>query len=309
MNKSILSLITLSYLVIGCGGGNGSGESSSSQTTIETITEAKEAYNSLDMNPNFTSLRSGQLQKSSVQHSNSTEKEELQELIGDDLLPVVSDMLSLKQFQKSQQNQKITTRDCPYGGSVSTDESEDSSKSILTFNSCKNTRKSVLNGTITMAENQDNNSIKLSIDATNKDGDRTVSFNSTWVLQMIENPPELRFTIDGSIKTKNGSSEFSNLIYNKMKIFFGKDDSSAWKTVDGSISIENNCFTKHYTFTTPQKLRYGNSYENNTKSGILKINNSTYTFESPYVTIKTTSAEETILQSELKNQNTPIECK
>jgi len=72
--------------------------------------------------------------------------------------------------------------------------------------------------------------------------------------------------------------------------------------------LESNCYSKSYNFSTKEKL-ISRDDSSHIESGILQINNALYTFEDPYVTIKTASNEETILQSELKKTMHIEECK
>lgn len=82
-----------------------------------------------------------------------------------------------------------------------------------------------------------------------------------------------------------------------------------WSTIDGDMSVVSKCFSGNYDFKTISKIYDAQDGSDNAESGTLELNGVRYTFSNPYVTIKTATEEETILQSELeKRMNTSSTC-
>jgi hypothetical protein len=78
--------------------------------------------------------------------------------------------------------------------------------------------------------------------------------------------------------------------------------------MDGELSIVSKCSTESFNLKTIEKLIYVSDYTGNIKSGVLEINSATYTYNDPYVTIKTALEEQIILQEEIDLTNDTIHC-
>ena len=107
--------------------------------------------------------------------------------------------------------------------------------------------------------------------------------------------------LDGNEKIvmSNMTIEDVELSFSSSKLTIVENETEHWSTIDGDISITSKCFSGNYNFETIEKLYDAQDDSNNTESGILKLNDVTYTFENPNVTIKLGDEEETIPQSEL----------
>ena len=88
-----------------------------------------------------------------------------------------------------------------------------------------------------------------------------------------------------------------------------ENESEYWSTMDGDIKVTAKCFSGNYDFKTISKVYDAQDGTDNAESGIFELNGARYTFSNPYVTIKTATEEETILQSELeKRMNNSTTC-
>ena len=81
-----------------------------------------------------------------------------------------------------------------------------------------------------------------------------------------------------------------------------ENENEYWSTMDGDISIASKCFSGNYDFKTISKVYEVQDGSDNVESGSFELNGVRYTFSNPYVTIKTATEEETILQSELEKR-------
>jgi len=100
-----------------------------------------------------------------------------------------------------------------------------------------------------------------------------------------------------NLTMKDGEIEIS-----ANQLIFVENSTAYWSTIDGDIKIVSKCFSGSFNLTTLEKIYDAQDGSDNAESGILKMNGVTYTFNNPYVTIKTATEEETILQSELEKR-------
>ena len=104
-------------------------------------------------------------------------------------------------------------------------------------------------------------------------------------------------TTMSNLTMKDGEIEIS-----ANQLIFVENSTAYWSTMDGDMKIVSKCFSGNYNFTTVEKIYEAQDGSDNVEFGILKLNGVTYTFNNPHVTIKTSTEEETILQSELEKR-------
>jgi len=153
-------------------------------------------------------------------------------------------------------------------------------------------------------ENKYNSILTLSY-YTEKDIDGEKYFNITEEWSEDENNTE-KTEINGVIKQTSKTGEINKISFNKYIEKYSNDES--WFSIDGGIGLESKCATGNYQFKTIEKLVEAKDGSENVESGILNINEATYTFENQSVTIKTPSEEETLLQSELEKEMESDSC-
>jgi len=276
-----LSLVTLAILISGCGGESSNNTPPAQADEAKTITEAEKNLNVLSS----LSMKS--------------------------ISPDVVTGSSLKVFNKTISNkvtnQKAVTVSCSNGGTININVSDDEKRFHYSFKSCKND-VSFINGEMTMIQKNSENTELTYDKLTIKNEDGTQYMNLTMKINEESSTQIDTFSIDGIVNQTSKSGEKNNI---EFKHFVLKDknqdkvtSNESWTTQDGTVVVESKCTTGTYTFKTIEKLVNTKDKSDNIESGILKINDATYTFENPYVTIKVGSKEETIKQSELEKHMT-----
>lgn len=124
--------------------------------------------------------------------------------------------------------------------------------------------------------------------------------NGNMTIENFSNENKVTFT---NLELKSSDS---NVTITKMVLVNHKIEK--WTTIDGDITIVSPCFSGTYNYETIEKIYDTQDDSNNSESGILKMNDVTYTFNNPYVTIKIGDTEETILQSELEKRMDSSSC-
>jgi len=280
-----LSLVAMTILISGCGGGNSNNSTPNSPVGSGDSHEAKtvaEAEKNLNV---FTSLSIKSISSDAVTRSSSKAFNK-----------VISNKVT---------NQKAVTVSCSNGGTVTMNVSDDEKRFHYSFKSCKND-DSFINGEMTMVQTDSENTELTYDKLTIKDKDGTQYMNLTMKINEDSSTQIDTFSIDGIVNQTSKSGEKNNI---EFKHFVSKDknqdkvtSSESWSTLDGTVVVESKCTTGTYTFKTIEKLVDATDGSDNIESGILKLNGATYTFENPYVTIKAGSQEETIKQSELEKR-------
>lgn len=279
-----LSLIALTILISGCGGGGSSSSTPASPANTNEAKTVKEAEKNLNAFSTFNAVN----------------------------LSIATDS-NTKALNKAISNkfgtQKTTTINCNDGGTLTGTLSDDEKTLKYSFNNCKNDTSSIDGEMILITT--DKNNIKLTYNAlTLKDVRGTQYMNLTMEINIDSSSKIETAAINGVIKQTFTSQEVNNISF-KDFISTSKDTSDeSWSTIDGTITLESKCTTGTYVFETVEKLVDATDGSDNTESGILKLNGATYTFENPHVTIEAGSESETITQSELeKRMSTHNACK
>ena len=269
MNFFKLSLVTVSLLLVGCGSSD-SKSSSPDDTKVATVADAQKNFKALSA---FSGI-GGSIGKST----------------------------NLNNFQKRKmltKLQKGEKQSCLNGGTLSFSLSEDEKTTEISFDNCKMDGASYDGDMIITNINDTDSKIEM-LKYTYSDREGSGYMDIVMETQTSNNISTM--SMNGVIKQKSSSGEINNMSVKNMK-FVEKDTSAeSWSTMDGSMSIESKCFTGSYTFQTIEKLVDAKDGSDNLKSGILKLNGATYTFNNPDVTIKVGSSTETILQSELEKR-------
>ena len=174
----------------------------------------------------------------------------------------------------------------------------------MNFNQCK-VNDSLQNGRIIITDtNKDddtNDDSKIEIiDYTYSNSKKSGYINIIIDEKTVNNVSTM--LMNGVMNEKNSDGEINNMSVTNMKFVEKETSTESWVNIDGMIKIESKCFTGTYTFKTIEKLVEAKDGSDNFESGILNLNNATYTFKNPDVTIKVGSTTETILQSELEKR-------
>ena len=76
------------------------------------------------------------------------------------------------------------------------------------------------------------------------------------------------------------------------------------QTYDGKLELDSKCITGTYIVETVEKLVFSTQYKitDDIVSGTLKLNGATYTFEEPYVTIEAGGESKTYFQNKIKKR-------
>ena len=252
-------------------GCGGGGSSSPSLTEVKTVEDAKTSYKAMG---SFNSI---------------------------DISKVNSGYSKL-----SQKMQKSESGTCPNGGRVSYNVSDDSKDITISYNSCKIDSK-YYNGRVSMHSDDSNNYVIEISDYTYRDIGGEQYMNIT--LTQSKSNDVTTTKLNGVMNQTSKNNDVSNIGFDNMLLVSKDTSSESWSTIDGGINLKSKCVTGNYKFTTDEKLVDAKDGSNNTESGILDINGAKYTFENPYVTIKTPSGEEdTMLQSELEKKMESNSC-
>jgi hypothetical protein len=250
------------------GCGGGGGSSAPALTNVKTVEDAKTSYKAIS---SFESI---------------------------DISKVNSGYSKL-----SQKIQKSGSAACTDGGTVSYDES--STKITISYSQCRVGSK-YYNGDVIMT-NSDNKNFSIAIsDYTYRDIGGEEYINITMVQSKSNDITTIKF--DGVINETAKNKEVSNMSFDNMVITNKDTYSESWSTIDGGINLKSKCVTGNYQFTTKEKLVDAKDRTDNLESGILDINGATYTFENPYVTVKTATEEKTMLQSKLTEEMESNSC-
>jgi hypothetical protein len=267
-----LSLIATSFLLIGCGGGSSSSTSSTVELTpVETVEEATTSYKALD---SFESLD----------------------------ISTINEGYS----KMSLTMQKTESASCTDGGTLGYDAADDGSSLVIFYNDCQ-MGSQYYNGTISFTMDSSYNQVIDISNYTYRDIGGEQYMNIT-MSQSMSSDEVLTTVLNGVINQTDTNNGLNNVSFNDMRITEKNTYTEAWSTIDGLISLESKCVTGSYQFKTIEKLVDTRDGTYNTQSGILDINGATYTFENPYVTIKTVTEEKTILQSELMEDAESTSC-
>ncbi len=206
----------------------------------------------------------------------------------------------------SQKMQKSESGTCPNGGKVSYTISDDSKNASITYDNCKDGDK-YYNGRVSMQNSDSNNYVIKISDYTYRDVGGEQYMNIT--MNQSKSNDITTIKLNGVMNQTSKSNDVSNIGFDNMVLVAKETSSESWVTIDGGINLKSKCVTGNYRFTTDEKLVDAQDGSNNTKSGILDINGAKYTFDNPYVTIKTPSGEEdTMLQSELEKKMESSSC-
>jgi hypothetical protein len=203
--------------------------------------------------------------------------------------------------------QKVYSNNCPNGGTLTYNVSEDVENFTVTYTQCKLDTETI-NGSLSMLFSNEN-SYELSFNNLTYNGTYGSGYYDHSMTYNYDTATNL-YTIqhNGTMKqTENGEEEVmttKNLI-----IQFKSNLSESWSKIDGGLDISSKCLNESYAFKTIEKLVEAKDKSDNLDSGIIEINGATFTFENPHVTIKTATEEKTILQSELEEENNSTSCK
>jgi hypothetical protein len=265
-----LSLIATSFVLIGCGGGgsNNSNSTLSELTPVKTVDDAKTSYKAIN---SFESI---------------------------DISEVNSGYNKM-----SKGMQKSESAACTDGGSISYSSTD--TKLIVSYAKCQLGDK-YYNGDVRInVLDNDNYTIEIS-DYTSRDVGGEQYMNITMVVSKSNDIETVKF--NGVMNQTSKSNDVSNISLDNMIIVEKDTYSESWSTIDGGINLKSKCVTGNYKFTTVEKLVDAQDGTYNTESGILDINGARYTFENPYVTVKTATEEDTMLQSELEKEMESNSC-
>jgi hypothetical protein len=269
MNFLKVSLITMSLVLVGCGDSD-SKDTTPDNTKVTSIADAQKNFKAVTAFNNIgTSIGT------SVNFSGFQKQ------------------ILFNKFQKEQE------KDCQNGGTVKVLNTEGTKVTEMSFDNCKMAQASY-DGDIKII-NMSGTDSKIEITKyTYSNSQGSGYMNLTMEEKTINNISTT--TMNGVVNQKNSNGAVNNISITNMKFIEKETSAESWFTIDGSMSIESKCFTGTYNFQTIQKLVEMKDGTENIESGILKLNNATYTFENPDVTIEIGSSTETILQSELEKR-------
>lgn len=268
MNFFKVSLITASFLLIGCGGG-GSDTPVAALTSVKTVEEAKTSYKVVG------SFETIDISKATDGYSK----------------------LSYK-MQKSESDA------CTDGGTLSYN-APSSNDITITYNNCQ-VGSQYHNGSVIM-HLEDNNNYTIEISNYTFRDVGGEQYMDITIVQSTNNDITT-VKLNGQINQTSKSNVVSNMAFDNMVMVEKDTYSESWVTIDGGINLKSKCVTGNYQFTTVEKLVEAKDGTDNTESGILEINGARYTFENSYVTIKVDSEEKTMLQSELQEEMESSNC-
>jgi hypothetical protein len=230
MNFFKLSLITASLLLIGCGS-DSKNDNTPQATNISDATNNMKALSAI-----------GNL--SEINLNTSTSK-----------------------MQKLSKNQTFS---CSKGGSLSMDNSEDGTATIMVMDKCTEV-DSYMDGNLKIIE-QDNGYYKMEM---------------------------------SNVTIKNNGETTS-----AKKLIIEGNDNEYWSKIDGDMSFVSQCFTGEFNIKTLEKIYEMQDGSDGVEKGKIELNGATYTFNYPNVTIKAGSENKTMLQSELdKEMESSTRCK
>jgi len=261
------TLIAISLLLIGCGSGS-SKSNTSELTSIKTIDDAKSSYKALNSFETINNINSG--------YNNFSQK-----------------------IQKIQKVNSVSEK-CVYGGNINFYTSEDQKSIEISYEQCKDMNEVYINGTIKMYYEDENHGMITFSNYTEKDIDKEEYLDI--VMKWNEDNNIEKTEINGIIKQTSKEDGINNISFKNMIITEKDTYNESWININGGIGLESKCTTGNYQFKTIEKLVEAKDGTENTESGILNINGATYTFNNPYVTIKTSTEEKTLLQSELEKE-------
>jgi len=264
--------MTLTIFILGCG------ENATSNNEAKTIAEAEK-----DLKV-FSSFSIKDLSLDSITGSNSKTLN--------------------KAIHNKLTNQKTTTVTCSDGGTFTLTPANDQKSFNYSYNNCKEGDSSI-DGEISMTLQANSPDMRLTynqLTIINEEGtqymDLIMKLNKDTIRQ-IET-----VSIHGVMNQTSISGEKNNIKYTNFVSRDREASDESWSTIDGTVEIESKCTTGTYTFKTIEKLVDAKDGSEHTESGIFKLNGATYTFENPYVTIKTDSEEKTITQTEFEEHIT-----
>jgi len=270
MKKIIVSVITGSLILIGCGSSSKSnGETAVNVSEAKTVKEAEKNLNALG---SFTSI--------DLSVANLSD----------------SKVLSSKLLSKLQKSKTVV---CSDSGSITLDISDDGRKLIYLFDKCQH-GLTYTNGKLTLIRSDDN-SFEIDFDKlTVRDIGGTQYMDIK--MKFSEENSISTISFDGVVNQTTTSGETNNMSMTNMVFKHQETSVESWTTIDGKMALESKCVTGVYDFKTVEKLIEARDGSENTESGILILNGATYTFENPHVTIEAGSESETMLQSELERR-------
>jgi len=266
-----LSLVTLTILISGCGGG-GSNNSTPAANDAKTVVEAEKNYNA------FSTLDS------------------LDTLSLDSLLENTKTLSKAANHKVT--NQKATTIHCSNGGTETITISDDETTNHVSFNHCKEDAFEA-NGEMTLVY-QDNGNMHITykdLTIINEEGRQYMNF--TMQFDTESSAPIITISIDGIVNQTTKSGEKNNLTFSNFVLKDKETSDESWSTINGTVAVESKCTTGTYRFETIEKLVDATDGSDNIESGILKLNGATYTFENPDVIIEAGTEVKTMTQSEL----------
>jgi hypothetical protein len=270
-----LSLVALTILILGCGGGSNDSTPAANADDVKTVVEAEKNFNA------FSALKS------------------LDTLSLDSLLENTKTLSKTANHKVT--NQKTTTIHCSNGGTQTITVSDDETTNHVSFNHCKEEAFEA-NGEMTLVY-QDNGNMHITykdVTIINEEGRQYMNF--TMQFETESSAPIVTISIDGIVNQTTKSGEKNNIKFSNFILKDKETEDESWSTLNGTIAVESKCTTGTYTFETIEKLVDATDGSDNLESGILKLNGATYTFDNPYVTIKAGNQEETITQSELERR-------
>jgi len=272
------TILSASLLLIGCGGDSNEKTSAPQTNNMAPANTVKEATRNLNALSSFQSIDISKAIKTN------------------------------KSTQKMYKVQKGETVACPDGGSLNYDISDNQKEITYKYKSCQN-GAAYINGNMTIdMDNQENYTVVIS-DFTYRDVGGEQYMDLT-MKQTYKNQIKTIF-MNGQINQKSSAGEINNIKMSNMTIAEKEVSSDSWSTINGGLDIVSKCFSGKYNFKTIEKLVDAQDGTDNIESGILELNDATYTFENPYVTIKAINEEKTMLQSKFEKEieNSASTCK
>ena len=287
------SIIVASVLFVGCGSGGDDSSSSVSDvvsdttpTSITTIDEAKEASTVAEvaLNQNFMNPTASSGMNLSIQNS----------IRAISKAPTLAESFS-------------DTDTCSNGGSVSY--SGDQYNGIITYNNCDE-GYGVQNGSVTQSSTDNSATLKFQGYSLST-GDITTKLNMTVVLNDFD-PNDLgsenytlNATVDGTIEATLSSNATYKYAYQNFHTIKKTTTEGYQTSLDGTMIVSTPCTSGVYNINTLSPLVY-TGYSDYIDSGVLKINNATYTFYSPDVTIELDNGTTDTVSQDSLSEN--VEC-